>query len=154
MGVQTYPRWMYPAHSVADCRECRRDSCAGNCNTIQEPPPLKRNRSAYRNEYKACWHMLARCYDPGNVRYLDYGGRGVTVCDRWRESFEHFLVDVGPRPGRGWSLDRIRNDQGYAPSNCRWSSAIEQVRNRRPRAEVARDRAWASDPWAGEDTRA
>lgn len=81
-------------------------------------------------EYAAWQAMKNRC-DPRHVFYRHYGGRGITICARWLESFENFLADVGPRPSPAHSLDRINNDGNYEPSNVRWATQTEQVRNRR-----------------------
>jgi hypothetical protein len=75
--------------------------------------------------------MLDRCTNPNHVYFRLYGGRGITVCDRWR-SFENFLADMGLRP-EGRSLDRVDPDGIYEPTNCRWATAVEQRRNRRDR---------------------
>ncbi len=72
--------------------------------------------------------MIARCSNPKNKRYKDYGGRGITVCDRWK-SFENFLADMGEKP-QGTSIDRIDYSKGYSPDNCRWATAKEQARNK------------------------
>jgi len=72
--------------------------------------------------------MINRCYNPKNDRYHNYGGRGIKVCDRWRESFENFLNDMGIRP-EDRTLDRIDVNGNYEPSNCRWSDSITQYRN-------------------------
>lgn len=87
--------------------------------------------------YRSWRSMIERCERPSNISYGNYGGRGISVCDRWRHDFSAFLSDMGERPP-GTSLDRINNDKGYAPGNCRWATASEQARNRRPRRSSAR----------------
>lgn len=83
-----------------------------------------------RNIYN---HMIRRCYEKTGPRFKDWGGRGITVCERWlgRDGFANFLADMGTRPSPKHSIDRIDNDGNYEPSNCRWATATQQTRNSR-----------------------
>lgn len=79
-----------------------------------------------------CWgDMKRRCSSPKIKQWKDYGGRGIKVCDRWLNSYENFLQDMGRKPKQEYSLDRINNDGNYEPNNCRWATPSEQVNNRR-----------------------
>lgn len=82
-------------------------------------------------EYRAWRSMFSRCSNPKVYNYNNYGGRGIKVCGRWRESFENFLTDMGLRPSPKHSIDRINNDKDYSKGNCKWSTKAEQSRNRR-----------------------
>ncbi len=92
------------------------------------------NRKGKRaTEYETYHSMIARCYNPNRDDYARYGGREnpITVCDRWRNCYEHFLEDMGRKPFAGAEIDRKNNDLGYFPSNCHWTTRKANGRNKR-----------------------
>ena len=101
------------------CRECNLKA-----NKLK---PVTHN-SSYRNEYKIWTGIKQRCLNPKNKRFYRYGLLGLT--SRWEKSFEKFYEDMGPRPSKNHSIDRINNDKGYSKRNCRWATAKEQIENR------------------------
>ena len=100
-------------------------------------PNPKRSKShtthgfAYHPLYQTYQSMMHRCYNPKRAVYPLYGGRGITVCERWRESIQNFMEDVEPRPGPEYSFDRIDNNKPYEPGNVRWATQIQQCNNQR-----------------------
>lgn len=103
-------------------------------------------------EYRTWLNIIQRCHNPKNTYFRIYGGRGIAVCDRWLSSFENFLADMGRRPSGAASIDRINNDDGYKPGNCRWATPLQQARNNRRNrhltafGEKKTMAEWAADP--------
>lgn len=95
--------------------------------------------------------MKSRCHNPQHSRYAEWGGRGITVCERWRNSFANFLADMGELPSPFHSIDRIDPDGNYEPSNCRWATRSEQQRNRRDSTMLTfKERTQNTYDWADE----
>lgn len=83
------------------------------------------------SEYTVWENMRARCYRAANKDYKHYGGRGITVCDRWRHSYANFRADMGRKPTPLHTLERKDNDAGYSPENCVWATRSENLKNKR-----------------------
>lgn len=86
---------------------------------------------ASSTEYMIWTNMLTRCYNENNNHYVNYGARGIKVCDRWKNDFSCFIEDMGLRPSKEHSIDRIDCNGDYTPENCRWADAYVQSRNQR-----------------------
>jgi hypothetical protein len=86
-------------------------------------------------EYRAWRGAIQRCYNPKNKDFKNYGARGITMCSRWRYSFENFLADMDGRPV-GRTLDRKEVNGNYTPKNCRWATWKQQANNRRKRVRL------------------
>jgi len=116
------------AGETASCG-CLRSNTAARSGVVRGDGTLGKG-DARRSIYSTWTAMRARCSSPSHPAYKSYGGRGITVCERW-SSFENFLADVGERPFPGAELDRIDNNKGYSPENCRWVDVKTNSRNRR-----------------------
>lgn len=112
-----------------DMRQGRHKSCG----CLQKERTSRANTQHGQSGTSLHWlwsAMIDRCVNPNNKRYARYGGRGITVCERWRHDFSAFAADIGPRPDKSLSIDRINNDGHYEPGNVRWATRSEQSKNR------------------------
>jgi hypothetical protein len=110
----------------------RNHSQSCGCLSVERISKLNLSHGlAQSPEYKVWRTMKARCYSPNNLKFKNYGGRGITICPEWLNSFAQFISDMGRRPSEKHSIDRIDVNGNYEPDNCKWSTPIEQGRNKR-----------------------
>lgn len=92
----------------------------------------KKHGKRHSAEYEIWCGIMQRCTNPNHIAYKNYGGRNITICDRWKD-FSLFIEDMGERPTPSHSVERNENEKGYTPENCRWATREEQARNTRIR---------------------
>lgn len=139
-GTEKRVRLSYILHGCSKGCGCLRDKASG--------ARVATHRQSNSPEHVVWMAIKARCTNPSATGYENYGGRGITVCARWMDSFECFLEDMGPRP-KGASIDRINNDLGYQPGNCRWADRKTQANNtRRSRKLTFNGKTLGISEWA------
>ena len=124
------------AYCICKCtcgiiKEIRADSLKNGCSTKCKHCSVMKHNKIHTSEYTTWDAMKTRCYNKKHKTYKNYGSRGITVCERWLNSFENFYEDMGDKPDKTYSLDRIDVNGNYEPSNCKWSTPKEQINNRR-----------------------
>ena len=133
-------------------------SNAKSCGCVRKKKIIARNwkhggaqRNGMLSEYKTWTLMIHRCSNSNLPDWKNYGGRGITVCQRWLDSFADFLLDMGSKPGPEYSIDRINVNGNYEPNNCKWATDKEQANNtRRNRRLTHGGRTMTMNEWAKE----
>lgn len=135
-NILIVPEYKLRAKHTKSCGCLQVEKAKDNLPASTHGHSARRNGKALTFEYKAWMGMKQRCNRKYGEWFKHYGARGIKVCDRWFNSFENFLADMGPHPGEGFSIDRINANGNYEPSNCRWANWEEQARNRRNNRNV------------------
>lgn len=111
-----------------------RNGSTQSCGCLRLESLRKKNTThnkSHTSEYYAWGNMVQRCTNPKSPEYKNYGGRGISVCAEWKNSFQNFLDDMGEKPKKSYSLDRVDNEADYDKENCRWTDFSTQAINRR-----------------------
>lgn len=108
------------------------DTKSCGCLQIKNGKEINRkHQKCFTPEYNSWASMKQRCTNKKHHAYKNYGGRGIIICERWLNNFENFYKDMGRKPGKVYSIDRINPDGDYEPNNCRWATPLQQRHNRR-----------------------
>jgi hypothetical protein len=134
MDVAVSSNDMRRKNPTKSCGCFRAEVASAIARSHLEPRHGHARREQMTGTYRSWAAMRQRCLNPNVKAFKNYGGRGITICERW-QIFENFLADMGERPAGDYSIERINNDGNYEPSNCHWAERAEQSANQRRRGK-------------------
>ena len=149
-AIERAPKKPYSGNAAWRCRcECGNErivlalkltaGATKSCGCLKAQMAAERRRTHGRSntrEFHAWAAAKQRCTNPNHIAWNDYGGRGIRMCQRWLESFQAFLDDMGAPPSQSHTIDRVNSNGGYEPGNCRWATPAEQARNKRTNRRI------------------